>query len=288
MKKTVLSCFEANKNHVYNCNFLLPNNCRNVPDGWLICANEGYARFCWHKSCRSKSSVTIQNTCPQFSSICQERPYYIPVNAQEEWQVGAVLKANRKMRASIIVHMINSCGQISSFEMIFMLQPGCRYYYRHITIPDDMQLAFLEIGTAELKILSIRGVVFRKDESKINVGVVEAVKKIIEPVKIDRYICDTSEDVIATMIEQVSETKNVLLLRNYTFSVLNLGSMPALVRLQSSPDGIHFMDEPMGDEIIAPDEVKAYTYNYFLPFVRICFKTETGSTHLRVFFHGHD
>ena len=98
MKKCILSRFGYSNNQVYNYNFLLPNKSRKFPVGWQVSANEGNARFCWYKGYRGYSAVTIHNSCSQYSSICQERPFYISVCPQENWQVGAVLQANQEMR----------------------------------------------------------------------------------------------------------------------------------------------------------------------------------------------
>lgn len=116
---------------------------------------------------------------------------------------------------------------------------------------------------------------------------VEAVNRIIEPVKVERKIRNTTEDFIATTEQQASEIQNVFYLRTYTYSVINLGTTRALIKMQCSPDGINFMDEPP-EEIIEPNEIKALTCNHFLPFVRVCFRTEAGETPLRIFLNGYD
>ncbi|MGI6420615.1 MAG: DUF6385 domain-containing protein [Syntrophomonadaceae bacterium] len=274
-----------NYNEVFNYKFILPNSMNDFPAGWQISRGVANARFCWQRGYRGNYSVAIANCLnDEYSSICQSSACYIPVCEGEEWRVGAVLQVNQGMGASIIVHMIDINGQTSYAEFYFALQAGCYRYYKTITIPENIQLVWLEIGTDKQGVLGIQQVFFSKVD-KANDGVV--VSRIIEPVKVERKVLNDSEDITATSEQQCSETYNVLYLRYYTYSVINLGTTPAIVLLQSSPDGINFMDEPP-EVIVEPNEVKALTCNYFLPFIRLCYRTETGETPLRIFLQGYD
>jgi hypothetical protein len=173
-----------------------------------------------------------------------------------------------------------------------MLSTDSCYYNGLITIPEGVQWAFLEIGTEELGMLWIQEVLFMKADSpckhKINVGKVDTVRRILEPVKIKKHIIDMMEDVIATPEQHCTETQHVFLLNTSTYSVLNLGNVTAFIHMQCGPDGIHFLDEPIGEEQIEPNQLRFLACNYALPYVRLCFRTEADSTNLRIFLQGHD
>jgi len=280
-------------NQVFNHRFMLPNHMQYFPAGWQICRWGKNSQIFWQRENPDDVSVAICNQfCRQYSSICQERPHYIPVHPHEEWEFGAVLRADRNMYAMIKVHFLTSRGHISCSEQMFMVRPESCYYNGIITIPEGVQWAYLEIGTNEPGILWIQEVFFMKVDSpckhKINVGTVDTVRRILEPVKIKKLIVDTAEDVVAIPAQRCTETQNVFLLNTYTYSVLNLGTVTAFIHMQCSPDGIHFLDEPIGEEQIEPNQLRFLACNYALPYVRLCFRTETDSTNLRIFLQGHD
>jgi hypothetical protein len=203
-----------------------------------------------------------------------------------------VLRADSEIEAVIKVHLIKSFGQISTSEYSFTVNADSNYYSGEITIPSGFQCAFLEIGTNEVGALSIQEVFFINESSpdhhKINVGHVDSVGRIIEPVEIKKLTINEVVDVTATTVQQCTESENVFLLNTYTYSVLNLGAVTALIHMQCSPDDINFNDEPIGEEEIEPGQLRFLTPNYALPYVRLCYRTESGTTSLRVFLQGHD
>jgi len=281
-------------NQVFNHKFMIPNQAGIFPAGWRVCRQGERSQIFWNNEQQDNISVVICNHPDNlhYSSICQEKHHYIQIHPREEWEFGAVLHADRNMEAMIKVHFLNSYGHMSCIEKMFTIGTSSCYFYGKIKIPEDVQWAYLEIGTNEIGILWIQEAFFKIENShchhKINIGHVDTVRKIIEPVKIERCICNTMQDVIASHDMQFTEAQNVFLLDSFTFSVINQGSVPALIHMQSSPDGIHFMDEPSFEELIEPTQMKLLTSNYALPYVRIKFRTEAGITNLRIFLQGHD
>lgn len=280
-------------NQVFNHRFMIPNQTGNFPAGWKICRQGEKSQIFWDKEHEDYSVVICNHPYNlHYSCICQEKHHYIQIDPREEWEFGAVLRADRNIEVMIKVHLLNSYGHMSCKEQMFMIGTSSCYYDGMIKIPENVQWAYLEIGTNEIGKVWIHEAVFKKVNShchhKINIGHVDTVGKIIEPVKIEKCICNTMQDVIASHDMQFTEAQNVFLLDSYTFSVINQGSVPALIHMQCSPDGIHFLDEPSFEELIEPNQMKLLTSNYALPYVRMRFRTETGITNLRIFLQGHD
>jgi hypothetical protein len=76
------------------------------------------------------------------------------------------------------------------------------YYDGKIKIPEDVSGLIWKFGTNEIGKVWIHEMFFKKENShchhKINIGHVDTVRKIIEPVKIEKCICNTMQDVIAS------------------------------------------------------------------------------------------
>lgn len=288
------ACCEAQENKIFNHNFIFPNACGDFPAGWQKYMDSHMTTICWQKDYKRHYSVMINNrSCHHHASILQQSIHYVPVCEQQIWEAGAFLKVYRKIRATIKVHFVNDCSQVSSTSLDFHLMPGSHYYSRLVTIPDDVDYAYIEVGTKDMGPLWIENVVFTQlyppPQCLINVNTVEAVKKIIDPVKIRRILKDIVEDVTAGPILQASDLQDVFKLRIYTFCVINQGESEARVRLQMSPDGINFVDEPVADDLLLPGQIKAMTYNYFLRYARLVYWTEdSNTTNLRIFFQGQD
>lgn len=280
---------KSKENQIFNHNFALPNSADNFPTGWDKHTESPLAVIYWQKDYKHHHCVMISNPFhDQQASIFQQPPFYIPVGEQELWEAGTVLRVYRKMRASITVHFVKDSFPVSSSRLDFHLTPGSRYYCRSITIPHDIDYAYLEVGIQDTGQLWIENVFFGQlfpHPKTINVNTVEAVKRIIHPVKIEKLTRDTVEDVIAGSILQTSNIQDVLKLCTYTFCVLNQGDNAAYLQLQMSPDGINFTSEAIADPFLAPGQIKALDFNYFLRYARLAYWTEDGNTTpLRIFF----
>lgn len=281
--------FHEHENQVFNHNFRLPDTSGDFPAGWDKYTESVLAVIYWQKVYRDHYCVMISNPFHNFkASIYQQSPFYIPVNQHELWEVGARFKVYRKIKALITVHFIKDTFPVSSVELDFHLVPGSRYYSRSLSIPDDMDYAYIEIGTRDSGQIWIEDAVFTKlypHPEEINVNMVEAVKKIIDPVKIEKITRDTLENVMAGPFLQTSDIQDVLKLSTYTYCVLNMGATEAKVRLQMSPDGINFIGEEMADYSIEPGKLRVLNYNSFVRYVRVAYWTEDGNnTPLRIFF----
>lgn len=120
-----------------------------------------------------------------------------------------------------------------------------------------------------------------------------AVQSIIEPVKVQgtfkpvKLSVDFREDVVAGSVYGSSKVQDVLLLTIYSFCVMNLGTYSVMVRLQISPDGVHWIDEPGSDNSIRPGENKILISSYFLRYIRVAFIAEHGgNSNVSIFFQG--
>jgi len=280
---------EMLKNQIFNHNFVFPDTSGNFPSGWEKYIESPLAVIYWQKDYKHHYCIMISNPFHgKKASIFQQTPFYVPVNKQELWEVGARFRVYRKMRANITVHYVKNNIRVSQNQIDFHLMPGIRYYCRSISIPDDIDLVYLELGTEDSGQFWIENVVFAQlfpHSKSINVNTVEAVKRIIDPVKVEKLTRDTVEDVIAGPVIQASELQDVLTLSTYTFSVLNLGDTEANVQLQMSPDGINFMDEAMANHKLAPGQIRALDFNQFLRYAKVTYWTEDGNTtRLRIFF----
>lgn len=282
---------EMHKNQIFNHNFVFPNTSGNFPAGWGKYIESPLAVIYWQKDYKHHDCIMISNPFHgEKASIFQQTPFYVPVNKQELWEVGARFRVYRKIWAHITVHYVKNNIPVSHNQIDFRLTPGARYYCRTISIPDGIDLAWLELGAEDSGQFWIENVVFTQlfpPSESINVNTVEAVKQIIQPVKTEKLTRDTVEDVNAGPILQTSNIQDVLKLSTYTFCVINQGDTPAKIQGQMSPDGIHFMGEAMADPLLEPGQIKALDFNYFLRYARVAYWTEDGNTTpLRVFFQG--
>lgn len=284
-------CYKTKENQIFNHNFIIPDTIGNFPAGWEKYIECPSAIIYWQKNYKHNNCIMI---CKPFhgdrASIFQQTPFYVPVNQQELWEVGAIFRVYRKMRVRITVHYVKNNIPVSQDRLDFHLMPGVRYYCRSISIPDDVDLAWLELGTEDRGQFWIENVVFAQrfpHPKLINVNTVEAVKKIIQPVKIEKLTRDTAEAVTAGPVVQTSDTQDVLQLNTYTFCVINQGLTDAYVQLQSSPDGINFLAEAMATLLLPPGQIRALSFNYFLRYAQVAYWTEDGNTTpLQIFFQG--
>jgi len=279
------------ENQIFNPDFETPNMSGNFPAGWEKYTQGPLAVIYWQKNYKHRHCIMISNPFHgEKASIFQQPPFYVPVGEQELWEAGARCRIYRKMRAVMTVHFLNNHIPVSRQQLEFHLMPGIRSYSGSIHIPDDIDQAYLELGTEDSGQFWIENVFLSKrfpPPSTINVNTVEAVKKIIQPVKIEKLTRDSVETGLAGPILQTSEIRDVLKLSNFTFGVLNEGLTAAWVQLQTSPDGIHFLDEPTSDLILPAGQIRGYTPNQFFRYARMLYWTEDGNTTpLRIFFQG--
>lgn len=292
------------QNQVFNPHFIFANDNNDFAAGWQKYMGSKTANISWEKGHKEYNSIKIQNhLAHRMASICQQRPYRIAIYEKQVWEIGAQFKSDIHLSATIRVHFqINNTRSIYT-RLDFLLEPGSNYYYGLVLIPGSAEYAWVEAGTPEVGTLWIENVVFKRvfpiekldmdGRGRLNLGTVEAIQRIVEPVKLagslklTRETRDVFEDITATPIKQTSRIQDVLNLNVYSFCVLNRGDAVAMVRMQLSPDGVNFMDAPMADELLEPGQMKVLTYNYFLKFNRLLCWTNNGeTTNLRVYFQG--
>jgi len=293
-------CYEANEDQVFNHNFVFANVAGDFPAGWQIYKGHKTADFYWEKDDKQDFSIKIRNRLSRrFASICQERSYCIPVYEKQVWEIGAILRVNKPLSATIRIHFISRSSRVLYTSLDFLLEPGSNYYYGIVTVPAGVDYALLELGTSEAGTLWIEGVVFKRvfpvekydmdARGRLNINTVEAVKKIIDPVNVKgtfdlkRESRDVVEDVVAGPKKQASVLQDVLNLATYSFCVINQGNEDALFQLQISPDGINWVDNGLKTRVGA-GEIEVCSCNYFLRYIRLVYHTEKTITNLRIFF----
>lgn len=296
-------------NYIFNHDFSYPGPTGEFPSGWQKSKGGKSSSIDWepdHDFC----DIRIRNKSRQLASICQQRPYSVPVYKDQVWKVGVRFRSEKKLNAIIIIHFIPSSSRLLQTTMDFMLEPESEFYSGTTTIPAGVDFAYLEIGLKEPGTIWVEDVVFVRvfpigeysadARGRLNINSVERVKNIVDPVIVQRILeptavhgkvetvqqsRDSFEDLIAGPIQATSNVQDVLILNTYSFCVLNLGPHSAQVYIQISPDAIHWIDEPPVDNNIAPGNSKVLVGNYFLRYIRVVYMTAGDeSTNLRIFF----
>ncbi|HEX3011525.1 MAG TPA: DUF6385 domain-containing protein [Syntrophomonadaceae bacterium] len=289
MKCNESKCGDKHENQIFNYNFTIPNTSGDFPAGWEKYTENPLAVVYWQKSYEHHYCIMVCNPSHHYQAhICQQNAFFVPASENQVWVVGARIRVYRKMAVYITVHFVRNNIPVSNSRIDIHLYPGIRDYHGSVTIPDDIDYAYVEIGTWDSGTLWIEGVfltLLYPPCHTINVNTVEAVKKIIDPVRIENITRDMFEDVTARPFLQASETQDVLKLGTYSFCVLNSGNTEARIRPQLSPDGINFIGEEMADYSILPGQLKVLNFNLFLRYVRVAYWTEDGNNvPLRIFF----
>jgi len=295
---------EANDNQVFNPSFVFSNRAGSFPEGWHKCRGRKTARFFWDKDEKQNNYIRIKNRFPKNSAtIIQDRSYVIPVYEKQVWEVGAILKADRKLLATIKVHYIAPfSSRVLNSSLCFKLDSKCEYYLGIVTVPAGVDYARLEIGTLEAGTLWIESVscrrVFPVDKydrdgrGRLNINSVQSVKRIIETVDVKgkfdlvRQIRDFTEDLTADSSEKTSTMQDVFYLATYSFCVINQGCAAAILRIQLSPNGVDWVEDRIADDYVGPGQMAILVYNRFARYVRLKYWAEDGSTSLKIYFQG--
>ncbi len=107
----------------------------------------------------------------------------------------------------------------------------------------------------------------------------------------DRATADVSETVTATTTAFVSATtRNVISYSSVTFTALNAGPDSASVKLQLSPDGANFKDDPsLTAQTIAAGDMFFFVPGRFVKYARLQYATAAAATtaSLTLFFQAH-
>ena len=295
---------EANENQIYNHNFLYANKSCDFPEGWQIYRGSKSAKFSWEEKHGHSNRIRIINQLPMHpASIIQENFFAVPVYEKQVWEVGAVLKADHRLQAAIKIHFISrSYSRVIVRCIDFRLETKSDYCYGTLTVPAGFDYALVEIGTTEAGTVWIKDVCFKRvfpigkydtdARGRLNINTVESLKRIIEPVKVEgkfdlvRQTRDFVEDLTANPTEKTSTMQDVFYLATYSFCVINQGSVAALVRLQLSPNGMDWVEDPIADDHLDGGKMAILVYNRFARYVRLKYRTEDGSTLLKIYFQG--
>lgn len=94
---------------------------------------------------------------------------------------------------------------------------------------------------------------------------------------------DGSEYVTANVVTAVTSTKDISALSIFSYAVYNGGTVSAFVILSISPDGnIWFNDGP--EKEVAASSLLPMTSRYFLRYVRLTYRTNTGTAPLTIWW----
>ncbi|MDD3024598.1 MAG: hypothetical protein PHE26_11940, partial [Syntrophomonadaceae bacterium] len=241
--------YNNNLNEVFNHRFIFANSTGDFPAGWLKYRGSRSAEFFWEEDEKDGFRVKVRNrTAHQMASICQQRSFAVPVNEKQVWEIGAKIEVGIQLWAKIKVHYISDSSRVLSSSLDFLLEPGSDYYSGLVSIPADVDCAYIELGSQQAGTLCIENVVFRRifpvekhnidAQGRINLNTVEVIKKIIDPVKINGSVevkgianvrvlkksIDFLEDLITEPVYKYSTVQDISLLSLYSFCVVNQGN----------------------------------------------------------------
>lgn len=301
--------YNNNLNEVFNHRFIFANSTGDFPAGWQKYRGSRSAEFSWEEAENEGFSVKVRNrTAHQMASICQQRAFAVPVHEKQVWEIGAKIKVNLQLWATIKVHFISDASRILGSSLDFLLNPGSDYYSGIVSVPADVDYAYIELGTQQLGTLRIEDVVFKQvfpvgkydidAQGRININTVEVIKRIVDPVEIKGAVevkgianvhvlkksIDFLEDLITEPVCKYAKVQDISQLSLYSFFVINQGQSDALIQVQISPDGINWLDD--GPQIrVAPNNSQVLTANYFLRYIRLsCISASHKATNLKIYF----
>ncbi len=299
------ACYEESENQVFNHHFRYANTAGDFPAGWQKGRESKTAALCWEEEHDLKFSIKIKNRSPNhLASICQQRSYSIAVYEKQVWEVGAIFKAHNQFTATIKVNFISHSANRFLYSCLnFILQPGKDYYCGLLTVPADMEYAYVEVGTKEIGTLWISNVVFRRvfpiaryysdARGRLNINAASVVKKIIDPVRVTgdfefkRISRDIMEEVVAGPEVKASGIQDVLNLTTYSFCVLNQSASAAMARIDLSPNGINWLESVSSNNLVAAGQMMILVPDFFLRYIRLVYWTEGGtSACLSIYFQG--
>jgi hypothetical protein len=295
---------EFNDNQVFNHIFAFANKTEEFPAGWQKYRGRTTADFCWGSDDKQIFCVKISNRVSRLpASICQERSFRIPVYEKQVWEVGAAIKVDYVLSATIKIHFFSQySSRVLYTSLDFMLEPERDFYCGIVTVPTGVDYALIEIGTSEAGTLSIIEVFFTRvfplekydmdARGRLNIKSVESVTRILEPVDVNgtfelvRPTRDFSEDVTSDTTERSSTMQDVFHLATYSFCVINQGAVDAVVKIQLSPNGINWLEDPIANHHVEAGQMRILVYNCFARYVRLRYRTDSGTTDLAIYFQG--
>ncbi len=299
-----LAYHEQGQNQIFNYHLGYANTAGDFPAGWQKGREIKTAAFCWEEDYKQQFSIKISNRLSyHLASISQQRSYRIAVCEKQVWEVGAVFRVHQPLTATIKVHFISHFGRSLHSGFDFLLQPGKDYYCGVLTVPADVEYAYLELGTREVGTMWVSNIVFRRvfpvarydsdARGRLNINAVTVLKKILDPVKVTgelefkRIGRDVIEEVEAGPEIKTSGIQDVLNLTTYSFCVLNQGHSSAGAQLELSPNGVNWMPASSSDDVIRAGQMKILVPDFFLRYIRLSYWTKGSiGTCLVIFFQG--
>lgn len=92
---------------------------------------------------------------------------------------------------------------------------------------------------------------------------------------------ESTEYVISNVLPATTETRDISALKVFTYAVHNRGLVSAYVILGISPDGLTWYNDSFEREVVASG-LLPFTSSYFLRYVRLSYRTNSGTTPLTI------
>jgi hypothetical protein len=86
---------------------------------------------------------------------------------------------------------------------------------------------------------------------------------------------------MANVMSATTETRDISSLKVFSYAVHNRGLVSAYVVLGISPDGINWYNDGFEKEVVASGLIP-FTSSYFLRYVRLTYRTSSGTTPLTI------
>ncbi len=285
---------ETTSNQIYNHNFVFANQAGNFAAGWHKHQHPG-STIVWDKK---SHGIRFSNWTHSFSSIEQKQKYRIPVFERQVWEVGVCLKGYYRSHIRIIVHFYSSTSGDTTHETLnFEIKPNCPFYYGVVTVPDDFDYAYLELGVHGCGTVLLSEVIFRRvfpvdkystdAQGRLNIASVQELGRIIEPVRVKGPVeviahvrkrsVNLLEEEIAEATPKNSIARDVSKFSVYSFIVINKGSDNVFINLQYSPNGINWTDESV-PVLVGPGQVKTAVEMFYVKYIRIQYYSENDNS----------
>lgn len=299
------------KNYIFNHDFRLPGPAEDFPAGWQ--RNRGWSKgsIDWEKD-EALCWIAMTNSGGRVPSLCQQRLYSTPVYQGQVWSLGLKCRCEETLAVGLNVYFIRQSSRTIKSSLEFICEPGLEDYHGMVTVPTGANYAFVETTLQDPGVLIIEEIQFCRAfpvgeydtdaRGRFRINTVESVKQVLEPLTVQRIIDpvylrgaletvrkgkDFYEDLQATDKQASSSVQDVMLLRVYSFCIINTGRHKAYIGLQISPDGVHWIDDQPAMAELPAGESRVLVSSYYLKFIRVVFTAESkNQTKLRIFFQG--
>ncbi|MEN6389935.1 MAG: DUF6385 domain-containing protein [Syntrophomonas sp.] len=298
-------------NGIFNHDFRLPGPTGDFPAGWQRNREWKKGSVNWQTD-QASCWILMTNSGGSVPSLCQQRLYSTPVYQGQVWSLGLKCRFEETLAVGVNVYFIRQSSRTIKNSLEFICEPGFEDYHGIVTVPTGASYAFVEVILQDLGVLTIEDVQFCRvfpvgeydtdSRGRFKINTVESVKQVLEPLTVQRIIDpvylrgpletvrkskDFYEDLQATEKLASSSVQDVMLLKVYSFCIINVGNHKAYIGLQISPDGVHWIDDQPAMAELSAGESRVLISTYYLKFIRVVFSAEAkNQTKLRIFFQG--